>query len=331
MAMSALRLSVLGFAALGSRGDATSGDCARQPEVPSSESLLLQVASGTQRLGLQKNSEQRNSSSVNSTLEAEIDESVCWSTCTLDGETHLCRARVLWVLNVGVVRTVPEAVALVNQECTGQCECGAAEFPESDGEWLEGECHTATEAEPCYEAVEWARTHGIRLHPERYEGLNAGSSFEEYQAFLHNWRLGPCRSPCGLCHTAQEGEQCYGAVLDVMANMEHYELSFEEVQAKLNRTDVNASCPMPCNRCRTAELGEMCYGGVSWAMSHGIHNHPEWYPGLSPDSTFEDFQALLHKANVERCPLPCSHVDKSGYASMVAEHAASSPTFSPTS
>merc|ERR1712238_15257 len=46
-------------------------------------------------------------------------------------------------------------------------------------------------------------------------------------------------------------------------------------------------------------------GGVSWAMQHGIHIHPDRYPGLSAESTFEEFQIVLHQANQERCAMPC--------------------------
>merc|ERR1712238_99373 len=46
-------------------------------------------------------------------------------------------------------------------------------------------------------------------------------------------------------------------------------------------------------------------GGVSWAMQHGIHIHPDRYPGLSAESTFEEFQIVLHQASQERCAMPC--------------------------
>lgn len=60
--------------------------------------------------------------------------------------------------------------------------------------------------------------------------------------------------------------------------------------------------------CRTALPGETCYNHVEWAMSDGIFSNPQWYPGLSPSSSFEEFQSLLHKteSNGGACPLPCT-------------------------
>eukprot|EP00930_Biecheleria_cincta_P037159 TRINITY_DN2549_c0_g1_i1.p1 TRINITY_DN2549_c0_g1~~TRINITY_DN2549_c0_g1_i1.p1 ORF type:complete len:883 (-),score=122.10 TRINITY_DN2549_c0_g1_i1:263-2854(-) len=59
-------------------------------------------------------------------------------------------------------------------------------------------------------------------------------------------------------------------------------------------------CPQVCH---TAKDGEKCFELVSWAMSDGIHAHPEWYGNLTQDSSFEDFQQVLH--NSRKCPIPC--------------------------
>jgi hypothetical protein len=48
-----------------------------------------------------------------------------------------------------------------------------------------------------------------------------------------------------------------------------------------------------------------CSESVMWAMSHGIWEHPEWYPGLGATSSFEQFQALLHAQGHGGCPRPC--------------------------
>jgi len=57
--------------------------------------------------------------------------------------------------------------------------------------------------------------------------------------------------------------------------------------------------------CRLAVKGEECYEHVEWAMKHGITSNPEWYPGLTPNSTFEEFQVHLHNSNHGNCPEPC--------------------------
>lgn len=48
-----------------------------------------------------------------------------------------------------------------------------------------------------------------------------------------------------------------------------------------------------------------CYVAVDWAMKVGIHKHPEWYPGLWPNSTWYNFQQLLHQTGYANCPVPC--------------------------
>merc|ERR1719330_1320322 len=40
-------------------------------------------------------------------------------------------------------------------------------------------------------------------------------------------------------------------------------------------------------------------------MQYGITSHPEWYPGLAQNSSFEKFQAHLHNINHGNCPEPC--------------------------
>lgn len=81
-------------------------------------------------------------------------------------------------------------------------------------------------------------------------------------------------------------------------------------------TEVPTSpAPTPPPACRTAVSGDECYGHVVWAKDFGISLHPEWYPGLNEESTFEDFQRLLHQGgfgsrqdgapNYKGCGLPC--------------------------
>ncbi|CAK0837169.1 unnamed protein product [Prorocentrum cordatum] len=56
----------------------------------------------------------------------------------------------------------------------------------------------------------------------------------------------------------------------------------------------------------TATGLEECYVSVIWAMEHGIAEHPEWYPGLTSSSAFEEFQAVLHRGGYGNCPAPCA-------------------------
>merc|ERR1712060_240399 len=128
--------------------------------------------------------------------------------------------------------------------------------------------------------------------------LTSSSSFEDFQAHLHSINHGNCPQPCNatslptaapVCHTAMEGEDCYGAVTWAMdtgitSNPEWYadltsSSSFEDFQAHLYSIN-HGNCPQPCNAtsfplptgapvCRTAVEGEDCYGAVTWAMDTG--------------------------------------------------------------
>lgn len=62
--------------------------------------------------------------------------------------------------------------------------------------------------------------------------------------------------------------------------------------------------------CRTSTPGERCFKDVRWAMTEGIHGHPDWYtkdcPELDTHSSFEEFQKCVHKLNKKSCPsMPC--------------------------
>lgn len=59
------------------------------------------------------------------------------------------------------------------------------------------------------------------------------------------------------------------------------------------------------NKCHTAAPGEKCYGKVVWAFTTGIEKHPEYYRGLSEESTFTDFQAHFYKSKYGNCSMPC--------------------------
>jgi len=60
--------------------------------------------------------------------------------------------------------------------------------------------------------------------------------------------------------------------------------------------------------CSTAARNSTCGVNVRWAMQQGIDEQPSWYKGLSKDSSFEAFQALLHERGQHKCPKPC-HVN----------------------
>ncbi|CAK9054777.1 unnamed protein product [Durusdinium trenchii] len=71
-------------------------------------------------------------------------------------------------------------------------------------------------------------------------------------------------------------------------------------------------------RARRAELDEAfnckdlqdidnanCQQEVTWAKETGLKEHPEWYPGLSFESSPLEFQCKVYQSNPDKCPKPC--------------------------
>jgi len=101
---------------------------------------------------------------------------------------------------------------------------------------------------------------------------------------------------------------------DVQVNPDHNTSlnnwsSFEEVQKWLHNTN-EITCPEACE-CRPAWVGSTCHAAVVYAMEEGIAEHPEWYPGLTPKSSFEEFQDYLWRWDDEsECTKPCMSYPK---------------------
>merc|ERR1712203_275437 len=64
--------------------------------------------------------------------------------------------------------------------------------------------------------------------------------------------------------------------------------------------------------CHTAIPGEKCYEEITWAQSNGIFAHPEWYPGLTAQSSLSDFQRAVFESGDSACQAPCASGDSAG-------------------
>lgn len=141
----------------------------------------------------------------------------------------------------------------------------------SVGEAKKPTCHTTEKGEACYNSVMWVKTTGLRDHPEWFKTLNHASTFEDIQTHIHNDPKAktPCPKPCPAPAKPIE--------------------------------------PVHSTSCHTAVKGEPCFRSVAWIMSKGISTHPQWFKGLSENSTFEEVQLSIHKdpKAVHPCPKPC--------------------------
>jgi len=151
---------------------------------------------------------------------------------------------------------------------------------ESQWQFLsKGVCHDAVVGDGCYNDTVWAKGHAIHTRPEWYPGLSSTSSFADFQAHLHTCFWDRCPMPCASTTS----------------------LSCQLVGRFWSNTD-----------CQDAEEGSTCHQEVTWAVDQGIYLHPEWYPSLTEQSSFREFQARLfqgRQAGLEsnHCREPCCH------------------------
>jgi hypothetical protein len=208
-------------------------------------------------------------------------------------------------------------------------------------------CHTAKPGEECYNHVIYTQRQAAK-YTDLYSGLDAESSFEDVQHYL--LQENQCPEPCDpgsnksnssamkTCHTARPGESCFSDILFAKNKFIQKDPSWyrgsgltrnssnDDFQAYLHNqahVDEDAGkkqCPKPCDRvaeshaelnivCETSHSGE-CYDSVVYGATEGIKKHPEWYGGLTSDSSFEDFQLHIYTGPKPKCtkpPCPCQN------------------------
>merc|ERR1719362_81598 len=220
-----------------------------------------------------------------------------------------------------------------------------SDMDDKDKKTKEKKCHTSQPGEDCYNHVLYTGKEAAK-YPDFYSGLNGDSTHEEIQHYLH--MENECPEPCSdanrtnsslnttECHSARPGESCFSDILFAKTKFIEKkpgwysgsgltkESSNDDFQAYLHnqkQVDEEAGkqqCPAPCNRkaevqaellkiCETARSGE-CYDSVVYGATKGIIEHPEWYKGLTPKSSFEDFQLHIYTGPKSKCkkpPCPC--------------------------
>mmetsp|Transcript_41551 Transcript_41551/g.120353 ORF Transcript_41551/g.120353 Transcript_41551/m.120353 type:complete len:600 (+) Transcript_41551:69-1868(+) len=178
-------------------------------------------------------------------------------------------------------------------------------------------CRDVGENDECYSAVIDALSVGVIQHPELYSGmLSQFSGFRDAQYALYQLGIGKCPRPCG---DEFSDDALGGAGYDV-GGAGAWSSGADDADEVDGASDVGdawggddgfvevpqqGSNPGGC-RDATYERDNGCYKSVMWAQALGIYQHREWYPGLSPDSSFGAFQADLHKKKVGNCTKPCN-------------------------
>jgi len=122
------------------------------------------------------------------------------------------------------------------------------------------------------------------------------------------------------CMVLEEGDDCYKEVLDVLYDIRDNPdsrdgltlwSSFEEVQTWLHQNKTKSKCLDACE-CQVPPPNSHCYSSLVFARESGIREHPEWYPGLTEESSTFDFQEYLWKnSNESECLRPCKAFPRS--------------------
>eukprot|EP00931_Biecheleriopsis_adriatica_P112492 TRINITY_DN8712_c0_g1_i1.p1 TRINITY_DN8712_c0_g1~~TRINITY_DN8712_c0_g1_i1.p1 ORF type:complete len:834 (-),score=238.38 TRINITY_DN8712_c0_g1_i1:88-2589(-) len=53
-----------------------------------------------------------------------------------------------------------------------------------------------------------------------------------------------------------------------------------------------------------------CMKAIQWARSDGVFAHPDWYPGMTANSSLPEWQLAIHNTKKPACPRPCSIPEK---------------------
>jgi len=279
--------------------------------------------------------------------------------CHTAVEGDVCHTMVVWAMETGVVdnpdwflpltknssfEDFQRYTAQLSDACPEPCAARALDVPSPRQLRPPEECRTSIEGDECYQKVVWAMRAGVVANPAWYarSGLTRNSTFEDFQRHLHGTaRLSHvCPEPCAAvapqgCRTSVEGDACYEKVVWAMQKgvVERpgwypdltMDSSFEDFQRFLHgEARLSHICPEPCaaqvsdarrpvpapapEECHTSVEGDACYDKVIWAMQKGVVERPGWYPDLTMDSSFEDFQRFLHgEARLSHiCPEPCA-------------------------
>ncbi|CAK0884311.1 unnamed protein product [Prorocentrum cordatum] len=297
--------------------------------------LLQLVAQGSQDGGAGPESDQDCHTSVEGD---ECYEKVVWAMRTGVGDHPEWYAPLTGNSSFEDFQRFLHSMARLSNVCPEPCadQDSGARLPARLPAGAEDDCHTSVEGDECYEKVAWAMRTGVGDHPEWYAPLTGNSSFEDFQRLLHSTaRLSNvCPVPCtletsaGHCRTSVQGDACYEKVVRAMqiGVVDHPDWyapltarsSFKQFQQFLHGVDsLSHVCPEPCasqageTDCHTSVEGDACHEKVVWAMQFGFQQHPEWYAPLAWNSSFEDFQRLLHStARLSLvCPEPCAEQD----------------------
>ncbi|CAE7319990.1 CAT1 [Symbiodinium sp. CCMP2592] len=210
----------------------------------------------------------------------------------------------------------------------------------------EEDCYTSVEPEKCFYATKWLMEEGRYKYPDAFSEVTSESSWEDAQEALWKRGKDGCKKPCPHesaddidkeeCHNAVPPDDCYYATKWLLdeGRWQHPH-SFPEVTAHSTFEDAQralwqrseGSCKQPCSEeseeqekeeekeeeevpkedCYTSVEPEKCFYATKWLMEEGRYKHPEAFPEVTPESSWEDAQTAFWKRGKDGCQKPCPH------------------------
>ncbi|CAK0818803.1 unnamed protein product [Prorocentrum cordatum] len=164
----------------------------------------------------------------------------------------------------------------------------------SASESHEASCQDAQPGSMCYHAASWLQAEGLAKYPDWYPSLSADSTRQEVQAVLHTLGKADCPSPC-ISRVAKRLAQ----------SLDERALEVDGTGRQVFSEAYELSEPTSCG---DVVEGDWCSLSIQWLKNIGLESHPDWYPGLTRQSSIHDFQTVLHNSGKVGCKLPCSSI-----------------------
>lgn len=198
-----------------------------------------------------------------------------------------------------VERSVPLLLALV-AGCSG-----ISLHVKTSGSLSEPACVDEEPGEWCRSAVVWARDHGAKARPELFPGDASNYRLQDFQGLLHRLGVAHCPRPCPQASRA-------ASLLWLDDAEEQQRVNETEFDQELNEytwEPKDATSPPQLGTtgpdCEDAHTDSRCAHAIDWLRDRGFARHPDWYPGLSSNSTAQEIQVALHSLGKSNCSRPC--------------------------
>jgi len=224
-----------------------------------------------------------------------------------------CHGDVMWAKNVGIDQhpewygslTSSSSISDIHAYIHALPACSPEQSPPCAPHYCTRPCYSSQEVQVCWVDLRNAQSYGELLSrrmlnvcmPDGQGGSNIIGAHESdftYQppcpdsGAVIDVRHFP-NSVCAGIHDHRYSALMDGMALDNCCNED------------ASSCDLSCKADVHIGECRNLAPIEdaVCANQIHWAMTEGIQSHPEWYTGLSVDSSHLDFQ--LYLSTLPRC------------------------------